>query len=66
MPGTRDQFLGVPVSSTVRAVDDMDAFVNEAWKASNPIPGDQSTWGVLHKLSDRVIAECREITEDPA
>jgi predicted metalloendopeptidase len=45
------------------AKQDFNAFVNTEWSQKNPIPADQSTWGILHLLADQGLHELKRLVD---
>ncbi|MBB3826101.1 M13 family metallopeptidase [Xanthomonas arboricola] len=48
------------------ACTNLDTFVNSKWDKANPIPPDQTSWGVFDELVERSLATQRQIVEAAA
>ncbi|MBV6840859.1 M13 family metallopeptidase [Xanthomonas euvesicatoria] len=54
------------LDATTSPCQNLDAFVNGAWKKANPIPADRTSWGVINLLVDKSLLIQREIAERAA
>lgn len=57
------RFQASDLDSSIRACDHFGNHVNSRWLASNPIPGDRTTWGAFPALGERSLAIQHEIAK---
>ena len=48
------------------ACSDFNGYVNGKWEASNPIPGDRSSWGAFDALAERSLSVQHQLAEQAA
>jgi putative endopeptidase len=63
------QVRGVPVENidrSVRACMDFDAYANDQWRASHPMPDIQTTWAIRTVTQEETRARLRSIAEEDA
>ncbi len=58
--------LAANVDSTIKPSEDFFAFANGKWINNNPIPDDQSGWGVGNLVIEENLKRLREISEKAA
>ncbi|MFC0154827.1 M13 family metallopeptidase [Xanthomonas dyei] len=51
------------LDTTTTACKNLDTFVNGKWKTANPIPPDQTSWGVFNLLVEKSLATQKKILE---
>ncbi len=54
------------IDASVKPGDDFFAFANGAWLKSNPIPAQESMWGIGQVVQDELYAKLRKISETAA
>jgi putative endopeptidase len=54
------------LDASVPACSDFNAYVNGAWLAANPVPGDRTTWGSFESLAERSLEVQRVLAEEAA
>ena len=58
--------LTANVDSTIKASEDFFAFANGRWIKNNPIPDDQSGWGIGNLVVEENMKRLRELSEKAA
>jgi putative endopeptidase len=58
--------LAANLDTTVSPADDFFQFANGGWIKNNPIPGDQSSWGIGNLVVEENLKRLREISEKAA
>ena len=58
--------LAVNIDSTVKPGDDFFDYANGGWIKKNPIPGEQSSWGIGNLVMEENLKRLREISEKAA
>ena len=58
--------LATNIDSTVRPVEDFFEYANGGWLKRNPIPGDQSGWGIGNVVYEENQKRLKEISEKAA
>ncbi len=61
-----NQFKASDVDATKNACGDFGGYVNGKWMASNPIPGDRTSWGAFEMLAERSLAVQHQLVERAA
>lgn len=56
--------LAVNMDSTVNPADDFFEFANGGWIKANPIPGDETSWGIAHLVREELYSRLRHINEE--
>lgn len=54
------------IDSTVKPVDDYFDYSNGGWIKKNPIPADESSWGIGYVVADEIQTRMKKINEDAA
>ncbi len=54
------------LDTTCKPCDDFYAYANGGWMKSNPVPGEQASWGMFDKLYDRNQTQLKQILEEAA
>jgi putative endopeptidase len=57
------RLLASDIDPAIAACDRFGDMVNARWLAANPIPPDQTRWGAFQVLSERSLAQQRQIAE---
>ncbi len=50
--------------TTVRPQDDFFQYANGGWIKANPIPGDETSWGIAHAVNEELYSRKRVINDD--
>ncbi|MDZ4807903.1 MAG: M13 family metallopeptidase [Bacteroidota bacterium] len=58
--------LAVNLDTTVNPGEDFFQYANGGWIKNNPIPGDQSSWGIGNLVNEENLKRLREISEKAA
>ncbi|HPH84848.1 MAG TPA: M13 family metallopeptidase [Ferruginibacter sp.] len=58
--------LAVNIDSTVKPGEDFFQYANGGWIKKNPIPGEQSSWGIGNLVIEENLKRLREISEKAA
>lgn len=58
--------LAVNIDSSVKPGDDFFDYANGGWIKKNPIPGEQSSWGIGNLVMEENLKRLREISEKAA
>lgn len=64
--GSKPDILAADLDTTVNPADDFFAYANGGWIKNNPIPGDQSSWGIGGLVQEENRKRLREIAEKAA
>lgn len=52
------------LDSTVNPADDFFEYANGGWIKANPIPGDETSWGIAHLIQEEIYSRLRHINEE--
>ena len=63
---TKDDILFSSLDTTVRPSDDFFEYANGGWIKKNPIPNEQSSWGIGNLVFEENLRRTREISEEAA
>lgn len=63
---SKPDILAANLDTTVNPADDFFEYANGGWIKSNPIPGDQSSWGIGGLVQEENRKRLREIAENAA
>lgn len=58
--------LAVNIDSTINPADDFFDYANGAWLKKNPIPADESAWGLFQVIPNETLQRLRDINEEAA
>jgi putative endopeptidase len=61
-----NRFRATDLDPSRSACTDFAGHVNAKWVASNPIPGDRTTWGAFEMLAERSLAIQKQLAEQVA
>jgi putative endopeptidase len=56
--------LAANMDTNVRPGDDFFSFANGLWISNNPIPDDETSWGIANKVNDELYERKRNINQD--
>ena len=59
-------FLADNIDSTVNPANDFFDYANGVWIKKNPIPADQSGWGIGYLVQEDIYTRLRDINEKAA
>src|SRR5450755_1678287 len=59
-------FLAANIDTTVSPATDFFSYANGGWIKRNPIPSDQSAWGIGFLVQEDIYKRLREINEKAA
>ena len=62
----KKDFLYDNLDTTVSPTQDFFEYANGGWLKGNPIPGDQSSWGIGNLVIEENLKRLREISENAA
>ena len=60
------RFSPSDLDKTKNVCADFGGYVNGKWEASNPIPGDRSSWGAFDALAERSLSVQHQLAEEAA
>ena len=60
----KEDILRANIDSTVNPADDFFQYAEGTWLKNNPIPGDQTSWGIGQLVQEEIYARLRSINED--
>ena len=63
---TKEDVLFSSLDTTVRPSDDFFEYANGGWIKKNPIPNEQSSWGIGNLVFEENLRRTREISEEAA
>lgn len=52
------------LDTTVNPADDFFEYANGGWIKANPIPGDETNWGIAHLVREELYSRLRNINEE--
>ena len=61
---TKADILYANLDTTVNPADDFFQYANGGWIKNNPIPNDETTWGIAHLVQEELYARLRHINEE--
>jgi putative endopeptidase len=62
----RPDILAVNMDSTIKPGEDFFEYANGGWLKKNPIPGEQSSWGIANLVIEENLKRLKEISEKAA
>jgi putative endopeptidase len=62
--GTKGDILVVNMDTTIRPADDFFQSAIGGWIKKNPIPGDETSWGIAHLVNEELYKRKRSINEE--
>ena len=62
----KPDFVASNIDSSVNPADDFFEYANGNWIKNNPIPGEQSSWGIGNLVIEENAKRLREISEKAA
>lgn len=62
----KPDILAVNMDSTVKPGEDFFEYANGGWLKKNPIPGEQSSWGIANLVIEENLKRLKEISEKAA
>lgn len=62
----KPDILAANLDSTIKPGDDFFEYANGGWLKKNPIPGEQSSWGIANLVIEENLKRLREISEKAA
>ncbi len=60
----KEDVLAAHLDTTISPKDDFFAYANNGWIKNNPIPADETAWGVGELVQKELYAKLRKINED--
>ncbi len=60
----KEDVLRRDLDTTISPADDFFAYANNGWMKNNPIPGDETSWGIGELVQKELHARLRKINED--
>jgi putative endopeptidase len=60
----KEDILKRNLDTTVNPADDFFQFANGGWIKRNPIPGDQTSWGIAHLVQEEIYDRLRKTNEE--
>ncbi|MBC7904250.1 MAG: M13 family metallopeptidase [Gemmatimonadaceae bacterium] len=57
-------FLAATIDTTIRPENDFFGYANGAWVKNNPIPSDESAWGIGYLVDKEIYIRLRKINEN--
>ena len=60
---SKPDVLAANLDTTINPADDFFMYANGGWIKKNPIPGDQSSWGIGNLVIEENLKRLREISE---
>ncbi|RYY50272.1 MAG: M13 family peptidase [Chitinophagaceae bacterium] len=64
--GSKPDVLAINVDSTVKPADDFFEFANGRWLKANPIPDEQSGWGIGNLVVEENLSRLKALSEKAA
>ncbi len=65
-PSSKSDFIFENLDTSVNPATDFFQYAHGGWMKKNPIPADQSSWGIGHLVQEENIKRLREISESAA
>jgi len=62
-PASKEDMLKTDIDTTVNPADDFFDYANGAWFNKNPIPADETSWGIGHLVQNELYERLRTINE---
>ena len=62
--GEKEDVLAAHLDTTISPKDDFFSYANNGWIKNNPIPADETAWGVGELVQKELYAKLRKINED--
>jgi putative endopeptidase len=62
--GVKEDILAAHLDTTISPRDDFFAYANNGWIKNNPIPGDETAWGIGELVQKELYEKLRKINED--
>ena len=62
--GVKEDILAAHLDTTVSPKDDFFAYANNGWIKNNPIPADETAWGVGELVQKELYTKLRKINDD--
>ena len=62
--GVKEDVLRAHMDTTIKPGDDFFGYANGGWMKNNPIPGDETSWGVGELVQRDLYEKLRKINED--
>jgi putative endopeptidase len=60
----KEDILSANIDSTVNPADDFFQYAEGTWLKNNPIPGDQTSWGIGQLVQEEIHNRLKTIPED--
>lgn len=60
----KQDILYANLDTTVNPADDFFQYSNGGWIKNNPIPADETTWGIAHLVQEELYARLKHINEE--
>ncbi len=64
--GAKPDILAANLDSSIKPGDDFFEYANGGWLKKNPIPGEQSSWGIANVVIEENLRRLKEISEKAA
>ena len=64
--GPKPDILAANLDSTIKPGEDFFEYANGGWLKKNPIPGEQSSWGIGNLVIEENLKRLKEISEKAA
>lgn len=61
---SKPDVLAANIDSTVNPADDFFEYANGGWIKKNPIPGDETNWGIAKLVQEDLYTRLKQINED--
>ena len=63
-PAAKEDILRAHLDTTIRPNDDFAGYANNGWMKNNPIPADETAWGIGELVQHELYAKLQKINED--